>query len=68
VDLPPTIPTFSSYENSLDLKIDLPSHLVFPSLFWDMENIYGTSQGPYQYLRAVGTIELDDFIQDFDTA
>ncbi len=67
VDLPPTILTFSSYEDSSNLKIDSPSHLVFPSLFWDMEDIYGTSQGLCQYLRAMGTIELDAFIQDFDT-
>lgn len=60
-------PTFSSYEDSSNSKVDLPSHLVFPSLLWDMEDIYGTSQGPYQYLKVVGTIELDDFIQDFDT-
>jgi hypothetical protein len=32
-----------------------------------MEKMYGATKGPYRYLGAVGTIELDDFIQEFDS-
>jgi hypothetical protein len=34
---------------------------------WGMENMRGTSKGPHQFSRAVGTIKLNDFIQEFDT-
>jgi hypothetical protein len=32
-----------------------------------MEDMYGTSKGPYQFSRVVGTIQLDDFTEEFDT-
>jgi hypothetical protein len=31
-----------------------------------MEEIYEATKGLYQYLGVVGTIELNDFIQEFD--
>ncbi|CAM6092104.1 unnamed protein product [Calypogeia fissa] len=31
-----------------------------------MEESHRSSRGPMRYLDAVGTIELDDFIQEFD--
>jgi hypothetical protein len=31
-----------------------------------MDDMYGATKRPYQYLKVVGTIELDDFIQEFD--
>jgi hypothetical protein len=31
-----------------------------------MENMYGSIKGTYLYLKAIDTIELDDFIQEFD--
>jgi hypothetical protein len=31
-----------------------------------MEDIYGTTKRPHQYLGVIGTIELDDFILEFD--
>jgi hypothetical protein len=34
---------------------------------WDMEDLYGTSKGPCRFLGAVNNIELDDFIQEFNT-
>jgi len=49
-------------ENSLDLEVDLPLKIVFAPLLWDMENMYGTSKGPRQYLGMVNTIKLDDYI------
>jgi hypothetical protein len=30
-----------------------------------MEDIYGATKEPHWYLKAVGNIELDDFIQKF---
>ncbi len=32
-----------------------------------MEDMYGASKGPYQFLEMVNTIELDDLIREFDT-
>jgi len=32
-----------------------------------MEKMYGATKRPRQYLRVVGTIELNDFIQEFDS-
>jgi hypothetical protein len=31
-----------------------------------MESMYGNTKGSGLYLKAVGTIELDDFIEEFD--
>jgi hypothetical protein len=64
---PPTPFTFSSYEDSSYSKIDLPLYSIFASLLWGMENTYGTSKGPCQYSRAMGTVKLDDFIREFET-
>jgi hypothetical protein len=32
-----------------------------------MEKMYGATKRPYQYLGGVGTIELDDFIEEFNS-
>jgi hypothetical protein len=32
-----------------------------------MDDMYGATKRPYQYSKVVGTIELDDFIQEFDS-
>jgi hypothetical protein len=40
--------------------------MVTTPLLWDMEDIYGTTKGHQQYLGVVGTIELNDFIYEFD--
>jgi len=34
---------------------------------WDMEDMYGASKGPHQFLGVIDTIELDDFISEFNT-
>jgi hypothetical protein len=44
----------------------LPSSIVAP-LIWDMEGGFGAMKGPRRYSSVVGTIELDDFIQEFDS-
>ena len=48
--------------------VGTPSHppIVAP-LLWDMEEVYGATKGPRRYSGAVNTIDLDDFIQEFDT-
>jgi len=48
--------------DSLDSKAYLPLKIVFTPLLWDMEDMYGTSKGPRQYLGMVNIIEFDDFI------
>jgi len=63
---PSTPPSSSSWGNSLDFEIDFSPRFVTLPLFWDMEEMYGTTKGPCQYSRAVGTIEVDDFIQEFN--
>ncbi len=36
-------------------------------LIWDMDGGFGTMKGPQRYSGAVGTIKLEDFIQEFDS-
>ncbi len=42
------------------------ARFVITPLFWNMENMYGNTKGSRLYLKAIATIELDDFIQEFD--
>jgi hypothetical protein len=44
----------------------LPCNIVTP-LIWDMDGGFGAMKGPRCYSGAVGTIELEDFIQEFDS-
>ncbi len=44
----------------------LPSSIATP-LIWDMDRGFGAMKGPRRYSGAVGTIELEDFIQEFDS-
>jgi hypothetical protein len=44
----------------------LPSSIAAP-LIWDMDGGSRTMKGPRHYSSAVGTIELEDFIQEFDS-
>ncbi len=44
----------------------LPSSIVAP-LIWDMDGGSRAMKGPRRYSGAVGTIELEDFIQEFDS-
>jgi hypothetical protein len=43
-------------------EIDFSLRFVTTPLLWDMEEMYGATNWPWQYLGVVGTIELDDFI------
>jgi len=64
---PPTPPSSSSKGDSLDSEIDFSPSFVTPPLLWDMEDMYGANKGPHRYLGVIGTIELDDFIQKFES-
>jgi hypothetical protein len=44
----------------------LPCSIAAP-LIWDMDGGSGAMKGPRRYSGAVGTIELEDFIQEFDS-
>jgi hypothetical protein len=44
----------------------LPSSIVAP-LIWDMDRGFEAMKGPRRYSGAVGTIELEDFIKEFDS-
>jgi len=64
---PPTPPTSSFRGDFSNYETNISPRFVTPPLLWDMEEMYGTTKGPRQYLGVVGTIELDDFIQEFDS-
>jgi hypothetical protein len=63
---PPTPHTLSFEGNSSYSKVKLPLVKSVPFV-WDMEDMYGASKRPHQFLGAIDTIELDDFIQEFNT-
>jgi hypothetical protein len=44
----------------------LPSNITTP-LIWDMDGGSRAMKGPRRYLGAMGTIKLEDFIQEFDS-
>jgi hypothetical protein len=44
----------------------LPSSIAAP-LIWDMDGDSGAMKGPRCYSSAMGTIKLEDFIQEFDS-
>jgi hypothetical protein len=44
----------------------LPSNIATP-LIWDMDRCFRAMKDPRHYSGAVGTIELEDFMQEFDS-
>jgi hypothetical protein len=44
----------------------LPSNIAAP-LIWDMDEGFGAMKGPRHCSGAISTIELEDFIQKFDS-
>ncbi|OAE21594.1 hypothetical protein AXG93_939s1000 [Marchantia polymorpha subsp. ruderalis] len=49
-------------ESSVVISSSVPTPLI-----WDMDGMYRAVKGPRRYSDAVGIIELDDFIHEFDT-
>jgi hypothetical protein len=64
---PPTPPSSSFGGDFSNSKIFFSPRFITPPLLWDREEMDRTTKGPHQYLGAVGTIELGDFIQEFDS-
>jgi hypothetical protein len=60
---PPTPLTLSLEGDSLNYEVELPVLVLVPFV-WDMEDMYGASKRPCQFLGVVDTIKLDDFIRD----
>ncbi len=63
---PPT-PLTLSFEGDFEAKLPPIMWVPFVWDMEDMEDMYGTSKEPRWFFKVVGTIKLDDFIQEFDT-
>jgi hypothetical protein len=55
-----------SDNDSKKKKAVTPHRALIAPLLWDMDEMYGATKGPRMLSGAVGTIDLDDFIQEFD--
>ncbi len=63
----PTSSVVEEEEVIVDNKFSiLPSSIVAP-LIWDLDGGSGAMKGPRRYSGAIGTIKLEDFIQEFDS-
>ncbi len=51
----------------VDNKFSILLSSIATPLIWDMEGDSGAMKGPQCYSSAVGTIKLEDFIQEFDS-
>ncbi len=63
----PTSSVVEEDEVIVDNKSSILSSSIGAPLIWDMDKGSRTMEGPRRYLGAVGTIELEDFIQEFDS-
>jgi hypothetical protein len=64
---PPTSSVVEEDKVIVDNKSSiLPSNIIAP-LIWDMDGGFGAMKGLRRYSGVVGTIELEDFIQEFDS-
>jgi hypothetical protein len=60
------MPPSSTFEKD-SLNLDLDIHLIQPITPLLLDEMYGITKGPCQYLKEIGTIKLDDFILEFDS-
>jgi hypothetical protein len=63
----PTSLVVEEDEVIVDNKSSILSSSIVASLIWDMDGGSGAMKGPQRYSVAVGTIKLEDFIQEFDS-
>jgi hypothetical protein len=63
----PTSSVIEEDEVIVDNKSSILISSIAAPLIWDMDEGSGAMKGPQHYLGAVGTIELEDFIQEFDS-
>jgi len=61
----PTSSVVEEDEVIVNNKSSILSSSITTPLIWDMDRGFGAMKGPQRYLGAVGTIELEDFIQEF---
>jgi hypothetical protein len=66
------LPSFTSSvvdkdEVIVDNKFSILSSSITAPLICDMDGGFRDMKGPCRYLGAMGTIELEDFIQEFDS-
>jgi len=57
---------FTFEEDSSNFKVELLP-VVYVPFVWDMEDMYGASKKLRQFSGVISTIQLDDFIQEFNT-
>jgi hypothetical protein len=63
---PPTPPSLSYWGHFSNSNTSLSPRFVITSMTtWNMEEMYVTTKRFHQYLGAIGTIELNDFIHEF---
>jgi hypothetical protein len=65
--LSPTSSVVEEDEVIVDKKSSILSSSIVAPLIWDLDRGFGTMKGPRCYSGAMGTIELEDFIQEFDS-
>jgi hypothetical protein len=64
---PPSFSVEEGEESVVDTEVLVRTSCISAPLPWDMDEMYGATKGPRRFSGAMGTIELDDFIQEFDT-
>jgi len=63
----PTSLVVEEDEVIVDNKFSILLSNITAPLIWDMDGGSGAMKGPQHYLSVVGTIKLEDFIQEFDS-
>ncbi len=63
----PTSSVVEEDEVIVENKSSILLSSIAAPLIWDMDEGSGAMKGPRCYLGAMGTIELEDFIQKFDS-
>ncbi len=63
----PTSSVVEEDEVIVNKKSSILQSSITAPLILDMDGVFGAMKGPRRYLGAVGTIELEDFIQEFDS-
>ncbi len=63
----PTSSVVEEDEVIMNNKSSILLSSIAAPLIWDMDGGSGTMKGPRRYSGAMGTIELEDFIHEFDS-
>jgi hypothetical protein len=49
-----------------DPRLSIPVQIEFVPSWWNMDETYGATRGPRRFSGRVGTVELEDFMQEFE--